>query len=157
MTWGSNPSGGQDFLDPTRPAHPASCTMGTGSISQGYSGWCVTLNLLVSKSSNRTATPPLSLFACSAQNKTEQPFTYPPRINIWECSFSCYLMCHTLQLLDTCVCFLCCTMSGEMSPGVSVITSKSPLTGATNSNFSGKKQHRETGLYAIANNVSSVA
>ena len=28
---GSNPGGGRDFQHPSRPAHPASCTVGTGS------------------------------------------------------------------------------------------------------------------------------
>jgi hypothetical protein len=37
---GSNPGGGQDFLHPSRPA---SCTTGTGSLSQAESGRGVTL------------------------------------------------------------------------------------------------------------------
>ena len=67
---GFKPRWGQDFLNPSRPAHPASCTKGTGSLSQGYSGWCVVLNLLEPRSSNGTATPPLSFCACLAHNRT---------------------------------------------------------------------------------------
>jgi len=55
---GFKPRWGRDFLNPSRPAYPASCTMGTWSPSQGYSGWCVALHLLAPRSSNRTATPP---------------------------------------------------------------------------------------------------
>lgn len=67
---GFKPRWGWDFLGLSRPAHPASCTMGSGSLSQGYSHWCVGLNLLAPGSSNRTATPPLSLCACLAHNRT---------------------------------------------------------------------------------------
>jgi len=44
--------------------------MGTGSVSQEYSGWCVAQTLLVPRSSIGTATPPLSLCACLARNRT---------------------------------------------------------------------------------------
>jgi hypothetical protein len=67
---GFKPQWGPFFLDPSRPAHPASCTISTGSPSQGYSSSCVVLNLLAPRSSNGTATLPLSLCACLAHNRT---------------------------------------------------------------------------------------
>lgn len=143
---GFKPTWGRDFLDPSRLHHPASCMTGTQSPSQGYSGWCVALNLLAPRSSNRTATPPplpLCLLVGTQQDSlslillesTHESALSQATRGVTHCNYEAHV-CSSPVATWVKRCFLV-----EVWQQVSLLWLRH-----TNLNFSGKKQHTETGL-----------
>jgi len=68
---GSNPSGGEIFLNLSRPAQPASCTMGTGSFPWVENGRrrdadpSPPSSSVIIKGQSYTSTPPTGRMACT--------------------------------------------------------------------------------------------